>query len=199
MPTRRNDSRLAVDGRAEHAPGAADRAEADENRNAVDRVAHLMVIADEMHRIRARFAADVDADDEPARFDGVAGRRRACDDVIRREEDAVGRHHEVRRVGDESRRPRAAGTASQRRQPGVVEHASRAPARISDAEDAAKQPAPFVQEVRDVDAAHALAVRQRHDEVDVRQLEQDEQPAVRRRKASSPIVLPEHVGRIRSP
>ncbi len=86
--------------------------------------------------------------------------------------------------------------ASHRRQPGVANTLYR-PGEDRDTQRAANPPAPLVQKVRDVDAAHALAVRQRHDEVDVRQLEQDQRQQSDVEQLLHLFVLPEHVGRIR--
>src|SRR5690349_4024799 len=57
--------RLAVHRRLEHATRATNRAEGHHDRLAVHRVADLVVIADELHWIRARLTIDFDPHNQP--------------------------------------------------------------------------------------------------------------------------------------
>ena len=156
----------------EYPASATDRAIGDEHLAAGDRVADMMVVADELQRIRPRVAVDLDTDDEPVERDGVRAARRHGDHRGL-PEDRVRGHHEVELVGD-----RAHGEHGGRHEHAPDRSATPlAPETVHDEcnADPACSPAPGVEHVRHVEAAHPLRARHRHDEVDVRDLENEEQ------------------------
>ena len=160
--------RQTVHGRTEHATGAADRAVADENRPARQRVAHLMVIADVLQRIRAGLTVHLDSDDESVRRHCVR-RRRLKIEHGRLQEHVISRHPEVERVGQRTERndrrrhqpPHARRAAPRRHRTGQGHHT----------EQRAHRPTPRVQRIRQAYAAHPLTARHRHDEIHQRNLQ----------------------------
>ena len=162
---------LAFHHRREHSARATDGAITDQHLLSAHGVAHLMVIADELQRIGPRITIDFDSDHEAIGGHSVPGGRRHGE---RRglTEHLVGRQAKVEEVGDD------AGDRERRRnQP--LPPTGGAPGRQGAHTDQhpthhANRPAPLIQRVRHVEAAHPLAARHRHDEIDVGDLEDDQ-------------------------
>lgn len=156
----------------EHPTRPADGAKAHQHRLSPNGVAHLVVVADELDRIRAGLAGNVDTDDEAVPLHAIALgglHEQRC----RREEHVVGGHRIVRRVGDEPRDHE--GRRNPDLSPTGNAPGSRCAADEQRRADHSERPPPHVQEIRHVDAAYALTVGQRHDEIHIGDFEQHQQ------------------------
>jgi len=87
----------------EHAARSADGAITHHYRLARHYVAHLVVVADELHWERVSFSVDFDADDK-ARGVHLISIGRQHDDRLRRNEHAIGDHLEIDRISDHRRK-----------------------------------------------------------------------------------------------
>ena len=96
----------AVERGTEDAAGTTDRTERHHDGRAADDIANLMVIADELHRVRASVPVDLNPHDESRGLHGVH-RGRLHDDRCGLQEHGIGREHEIGLIGDASGRQHA--------------------------------------------------------------------------------------------
>jgi hypothetical protein len=136
-----------------------------------DRIADLVVVPDELQRVGACLAVDLDAHHEAVHLHAILGGPRHHHDG-RLLEHRVGGHHEIESVGHRRDREHAEPHRDPR-DPAVTPGRARADDDEGHREPA-DDPAPGVELVGELQAAHPLRTRERHDEPDVRGLEDTE-------------------------